>query len=130
MTCFWKGLMQCLNKNDFNLIQSVKPKKEIDFVKVLKKKNKITENVTWQNEILSEKFKQECFQCIQTFDINSIYNGYLCSTCDPFLILVSELFCVNINHSYCGHTILYKNKKSSRIFYVSSNKNHFKKINK
>ena len=38
MTCFWKGLMQCLNKNDYNFIHSVKPVKEIDFVKLLKKK--------------------------------------------------------------------------------------------
>ena len=38
--------------------------------------------------------------------------GYDCSICDPFLILICELFIININHIYLGNKIDYTNKKN------------------
>ena len=50
MTCYWKSVLENLDLDDFKLV-NVNQKPQIkDFIKLLKSKNKIIENVTWQNE--------------------------------------------------------------------------------
>lgn len=127
MTCFWKGLLQCLHNDDFyNLGINRKPN-EKSFVEFLKSKNLICNNILWNSEILKEQFLKECFEAIKQFNVRTIYNGYFCSTCDPFLILVSEIFKVNINHNYCGNIIIYNNKNAKKTIKVKSNSSHFEK---
>ena len=117
MTCFWKGLLDCLRIN-------IAPKL---FVQHLKQKNKICKNVKWQNESLSNQFLKESFEAVKCFNEKSIHNGYLCSTCDPFLILVCELYKTDIVHNYCGNIITYKYKDSNKEIRVISDRGHFKK---
>lgn len=128
MTCVWKGLLACLEKKDFTQFGLNKKPNELEFVRFLKTKNRICYNVTWQEEKLSKKFLDECFNAVKIFDEKSIRRGYLCSTCDPFILLVCELFKVNLSHIYCGHKIIYKTNGSSRAFKVRSNRGHFQKV--
>ena len=127
MTCFWSGLLGCLHQNDFRRIGILRKPSIRNFVTLLKSRNKITENVLWQDTKLTDKFKKECFEAVKELNVNSINNGYLCSTCDPFLILVSELFKVNIIHNYCNININYKCIGAGKTIKVKSNKGHFQR---
>ena len=127
MTCFWSGLLGCLHPVDFKSFGLVRKPPIKDFVILLKNKNKITENVLWQDTKLTDKFKKECFEAVNELDVKSINNGYFCSTCDPFLILVSELFKVNIIHNYCNVNIIYKCIGAGKTIKVKSNKGHFQR---
>ena len=126
MTCFWDGLIQSLDQNYLYLFNNSKPNVNT-FIQYLKDNNILCSNVNCNNYILSIKFLYECFDTIKNYDINDSCNGYLCSTCDPFLILYSQLFNININHNYNGNNILYKNynNKDNIIKYFESNIGHF-----
>ena len=105
MTCFWDGIIQSLTLEDFRIVSDFKNKPNPrQLVEFLKSKNKYVEHVLCQNESITEKQKQECFDAIKELDINSIRNGYYCSCFYPFLIVVFELFCVHIIHKYNGTT--------------------------
>lgn len=128
MTCFWKGLLDCLRRDDFALLQCDKPSSEQEFVRILQHCNRKAEHVTWQDIHNSDQFLHECMEAVQTLDRNTIYQGYWCSTCDPFLLLVSEVFQITIEHSYCGHLIVYKYSPGARkTIRVRSNRGHFQK---
>jgi hypothetical protein len=124
MTCFWDGILKRLSNEDFKKFNINKPRNK-DFVVFLKNHNTKTTNVKWNNEKLTEKQLEENFTHIKDFNINSIGGGYLCSTCEPFLFLVSHLFNVNINHNYCGHVMKYRINDTNRILNFKSNKGHF-----
>ena len=128
MTCFWDGILNCLEKKDFyDLGIDFKPTPTY-FIKLLKKNNKICSSVKWNNEYLSEQFLNECVESINNLDINKINNGYFCSTCDPFLILICKLFKVNIFHKYLNNIMKYEEKNNLKAIHVKSNKTHFQKI--
>ena len=128
MTCVWKGLLDCLNNDDFKGFKLMKKPRELQFVKLLKSKNMKCNSISWQGEPLSNQFLDECFEAVKCFNEHSINRGYYCSTCDPFIILVSELFNVNIIHRYCGNIIHYKNKNAKRTIKVKSNRGHFQRM--
>jgi len=132
MTCFWNGILDGLN---FDIILNDIPnilkqnnrinKDPSKLVNYLKENNKITINILVQNQELKEKEKEENYEHIKSFDNHSIHQGYLCSTSDPFLILVCELFEININHLYCGVNIKYTNKNKSRCtIFLGSDRGH------
>lgn len=128
MTCFWKGLLDCLNEDDFALLQCERPRSEKTFVKCLKHCNRKAVHVKWQDITCSDQFLSECAEAVQNLNENNIHQGYWCSTCDPFLLLVSELFQLNIEHMYCGHRVLYQyNTGARRTIRVRSNTGHFQK---
>lgn len=126
--CFWNGILSKLNDEDykfanFNFIQSTN--KINFFIEQLISKNTRTNKIQWQNSLLSKKEINENFEHVQNFNKSSINNGYDCSTCDPFLLLITELFQLEIVHQYCGNNILYKadNPRKKILFY--SNRGHF-----
>ena len=124
MTCFWDGILNTLTNEDFRPFgYSKMPNTE--FVLFLKKFNKKTKNVTWNSEKFTEKQLEENFTHIRNFDYRSIRNGYDCSICDPFLILVSELFNISIIHDYRGNVMRYDNQQSKRVVNYGSNSGHF-----
>ena len=127
MTCFWKGIINCLDVNDFNKFGINRKPTEYELVKLLKLNNKLCYMVKCHDEYLSDIFLHECKLAINELDINSIKNGYYCSTCDPFLILVCNLFKCNIEHDYCNHKIKYEIYNSIKTINVKSNKSHFEK---
>ena len=127
MTCFWNGILKSLNKNDFKLYFNINIKPNIiNFIKLLKNNNRLTKNIMWNGKKLSLIEMKENYNAIKNYNINKINNGHLCSTCDYFLLLISEIFEVNINHNYMKTKINYKNcKKSRRILKFYSNRGHF-----
>ena len=127
MTCFWDGIIQSLSLEDFRIISDLQRKPNPrQLAEFLKSKNKYVEHVLCQNEPISEKQKEECFEAIKELNIDRINNGYFCSCFDPFLMLLCELFCIHIIHKYNGTVIEYKNIYLNRktITYHSSS-SHF-----
>lgn len=125
MTCFWDGIIQSLIKN--NIIPN-NNKNATHFVSYLKKHNIKTIDVSVNNIPLTDKQLQENYDSVNQLNLNNIRHGYLCSTFDPFLFLISQLFQVDIQHNYCGHNIYYKYNlpKNSKILYLGQIHNHKK----
>lgn len=122
MTCFWDGCINGLKQ--YNFIENyISPK---DFVEVLKENCVKTINVNWNSETLINKQLDENYYAIKTYNSNHINQGYDCSTCEPFLLLICELFRVNIEHDYCGSKIYYNyigNPRKTLTF--RSDRGHF-----
>ena len=124
MSCFWDSLIQSISNEDritfFN--NNLNP---IDFAKTLKQKNTLTLNVTWNTENLTTQFLDENKQAIDSYDTNTIYNGYYCSTCEPFLFLICELLNIEIQHNYNNNLMIYKHIKNNRyIIKINSDNGH------
>lgn len=106
MTCFWDGLIN-------NLVQKkyiTKRKTPAEFLAFLQRHNSITRGsfVKVNGHQLTENQMIENYEHIKALKPNDLVQGYLCSTCDPVLICVSELFGVNIHHTYMNNQILYQ----------------------
>lgn len=125
MTCFWTNIILSLNIEDFKLLNFNKKPSIIKFINTLKTKNKKKNNILWQGQKISQKQLEENFLHIKDFNINTINNGYLCSICDPFLILICELLNINIEHTYLNILIIYKNENSNKTLKYKSSKSHF-----
>jgi hypothetical protein len=128
MTCFWDGILKRISFNKINNVLDAKKRCNVQqFINLLKKNARKTTNVKWQGNKLSEKELVENLEHIKTFDVSTIRHGYDCSGCDPFLLLICELFKVNIIHTYCKHKIKYEyisNEKINTIRF-QSNRGHF-----
>jgi len=124
MTCFWDGILKKLNNEDFKLLE-YNNTNNINFIQFLKKNNKKCTNVIWQNEKLSEKLLDENYKMVSEFNENNINSGYDCSSCDPFIILICELFKLDINHNYNNTKIEYKINNARRLIEYKSNQSHF-----
>ena len=113
MSCFWDSILNKIKIQDFQKIfnHSGKPNPET-FAKMLIKENVKTENVLWNSQILKEQQLQENYEHIQEFNVSNVNQGYDCSTCDPFILIICELFEISIQHVYLGKTIEYTHKKN------------------
>ena len=130
MTCFWDSILTALNNDDFRIIDpNIKKMNNKDFVIFLKNNNTKTINITWNGEKLTDKQLEENYQHIKDFNPSSIYNGYFCSTCEPFIFLVSYLFKVNINHNYRDNIMKYRIENARKTFIFGNNTGHFYYIN-
>ena len=127
MTCFWDGIIKSLTNNEIKRICNSNKKITANkFAKFLKSKNKKPKNVLWQDSELTEKELQEHFDAVKELDLQKIGNGYLCSICDSYLLLLCELLEITIIHKYLNNVIIYKHKNNNRrtIKYKSTN-GHF-----
>jgi hypothetical protein len=112
-----------------------------DLIQLLMKYNRKCNNVQWNGEKLGEKLIEESFAHVNDFlknnssnnagssDINAIVTGgYLCGICDPFLILISELFDLGIEHGYLKEVMKYTLVKGGerRVLRFTSDQGHFK----
>ena len=126
MTCFWDGILANLKEEDFQRSLRVSKPNNRNLVDLLMKNNTLdTRNIIWNGKNITEQETKENYEHIKNFNINSIGNGYLCSSCDPFLILICELFKVNINHKYLGNMIKYQVNNPVKTLNFSSNRGHF-----
>jgi hypothetical protein len=125
MSCFWDTLIKKVNVQDMkNVLKITNPTPKI-FSNALKNENMKVENVLWNSNELTVKERQENFDHIKEYDINTVTNGYLCSVCDPFLLLIAELFKVEIIHHYHGNTIHYKYSMECKYtITINSDKGH------
>jgi hypothetical protein len=109
MSCFWIGILSALGLDTSNkYIQT--------FIYYIKKNNTKTPDVLWNDTALTEKQLDENFQAINELDETNFGNGYLCSTFEPVLFLVSHLFSRSIYHNYNGNILLYKNTMNPTMF--------------
>ena len=123
--CFWSGLLSKLTNEDFQYAFK-QNKSNIDvFINLLIDNNKYTENIKWQNHYLTSNELKENFNHIQHFDKSTIYRGYDCSSCDPFLLLITYLFQITLIHNYCGHSITYQTKLPRKTITYYANTHHF-----
>mgnify|MGYP006095437635 CR=1 FL=1 len=128
MSCFWDTLIKTINSEDkntyFNTILNV-PLNPHNFVIILKEINKLTENILWNNEELTEKQKIENKAAIDEYDVNTINNGYYCSTFEPFLFLLVEYLKIEVEHKYNDNMIFYRNKIETRYkIVINSDSGH------
>ena len=115
MTCFWDSLRNKLKINMNN----------VEFILHLKKCNKNKTSVLWNNTDLTKKQCDENFEHIENFNEKNINNGYDCSICDPFLILICNIYNVNIIHNYNGYKMIYTNDAGCKDLNFKSNSGHF-----
>jgi hypothetical protein len=128
MSCFWDGLSAAILAIIPTHLRQRGTFTNQDLFKFLKKHNQLVKNVRVNNETITDQQQRENFEAIQGLSINSLPNGYWCSTCDPVLILVSQLFNVDIEHKYLGVRIFYKNigvTDPTRVIRVASDYGHF-----
>ena len=125
MTCFWDGILQSLSNDDFQFAFKTNKSNNKILISLLKDNNKKTTRVMWNKKKLTEKQMDDNYEHVQNFNIESIYGGYLCSSCDPFLLLVSEVFNVNIDHDYCGNGIKYETSSARKTLRFKSSGGHF-----
>jgi hypothetical protein len=119
MTCFWVGILSSLSLETTDQYITT-------FIKYLKTNNNKTSNIIWNDQTLTTKELDENFQAISNLDENNIHNGYLCSTFEPVLFLVSDLFNTSIYHNYNGNKILYMNPEYKNIIKsYQSDQGHF-----
>ena len=127
--CFWNGILCKLNDEDYKFanfyFNKTKDNRAISLIEQLKSKNLKTNKIQWQNTLLSKKELEENFEHVQNFNIKSINKGYDCSSCDPFLLLITEIFQLEIIHQYCGNNISYKADKPRKKILFYSNRGHF-----
>jgi hypothetical protein len=120
MSCVWKGLISALKIN-------ITP---LQFVKDLQYRNILTLNVRWNGEQLSQQVLKENMRNIATLTVKDVIDGYNTSGCDAALLLVSQIYNVNIIHNYNGHKIYYireyqNDTCSGKTIYVCANQIHF-----
>lgn len=138
MTCFWDGIIAAIDHDMFMMtfethIEPLDPKQKIDniknFIELLKERAILTKNVKWNNSKLTEQQLEENLLAIRNYNIDNINDGYDCSICDPFLLLVCELFKVDIIHNFIGNDLIYeydvKQNTNKKIIKFASNHGHF-----
>ncbi len=92
-------------------------------LKILKKNNRITTNVLWNHEQLTQQQLDENFERVLNIDDNA-YAGYECSSCDPILFLMAELYNTSIVHDFNGVDMIYTNLKAKKRLRIQSNMHH------
>jgi hypothetical protein len=114
MTCFWDGLIAGLGQSRITEILNI-DSEPAKFIETLKNKNGMTYNVLWNGQKISDKEQYENMTAIKNINIDNIYNGYTCSSSDPFLFLISQIFNVNINFSFNKIPIYYTNVTNYQV---------------
>ena len=126
MTCVPNSLISKLKKEDYKLINLESKPNAKQFMEEIKKNNRKTYNVTWQGYKLNEKELSENIERIKNIELNKIGSGYLCSSCDPLLLLYCEIFFVGIDLNFNGIPLQYRNVKyNDRVLKFSASSSHF-----
>lgn len=128
MTCFWDGLIKGLVKADYKKTGIKKPFKSADSIfGYLKKNNQLTYDVKYQigdqYVELSDQQLKENYNHIKNYKFSR--DGYICSTCEPFLLLIVQLFKVRIVHEGIYHKSVYSCENYNRTLWFSSDISHF-----
>lgn len=122
MTCVWDAFLAGIPRNIISqYLHNINP---IEFVKLLQSNNKKTNNIIINNAVLSQKEIEENYDAIQNFNVNSIYGGYLCSTSDPFFILLCDIFQCSIHHNYINNLIKYEITNPKFTLHLHSSHSH------
>lgn len=138
MSCVWDGIRDAI-RHDYGSCPDVDLRhvlsyrlKSAHLPNFFVLNNQKCDEVTVNGEDITEQFKLECRTTIESLTNYPIHSGYLCSTCDPLLMLVCQIFKVEIRHTHFnGTTTVYSHKDKGRcIYHFESNRTHFWYINK
>ena len=125
MTCFWDGIKNSLENEDRELL-GLKDNNIYTLINTLKEKNTITKGVKWQSKTLNDTDLQLHFDHIKNYDPNTARLGYLCSSCDAFLALLSFLLNKTFIFDCYGTEIKFEPENSSnKTYYYACNFGHF-----
>lgn len=123
MSCFWDALIKNIKHDDIYDIFKFNKINPLIFVNNLKLNNKLVDTIYINDQLISKKQQNENYEHIKNYDVNTISNGYLCSTADPFLILIADIFSITINNKFLNKNIIYKPICFSRYTINISNDN-------
>jgi len=116
MTCFWDSIIRGLYP-DYRYTHH-------SLIEYLKKNNTLQILVLINGNGLSNQQIGENNEAVNIYDIRSIFGGYWCSSCDPFLILVCNTFQINIIHKLLNTTIDYTINNPKFTILLNSNYSH------
>lgn len=125
MTCFWDALRSSLSSEDYALLNTRQVHTHQEFIHMLKRRSKPTHSICWQGSKLRTNEMEEHMKAIESYNVANIKNGHLTSTCDSFLLLVCELFQLNIIHIFSGTRIQYTCPNPRKTLMFKSNGGHF-----
>ncbi len=126
MTCVWDALRTKIKSEDIRSILGLSNPSAKEFVMALKGKNCCTTGIKWQGQSLSAQQLSENMKWIENHDASGINNGYDCSTCDAYLILVAYIFKIKIIHTYLNSQIIYEPSEPPKYtLHFSNNQGHF-----
>ena len=123
MSCFFDSITASLNIDELRFLNC--KRYSLDVIIKLKSLNRLTPNVTWQNAMLTNQLQKENYEHIQNYKEDTFRNGYYTSSCDPFLLLLSELFRWNIIFYYCNNIINIKHNNPLRTVKFRASSSHF-----
>lgn len=124
MTCFWDAIIKKLNREELSLLGISRKINPSILCKQCIQKNKIVdENIHWQGEKLKKQERLEHFQTIKDYGCH-VWNGHLTSSCDSFLLFLTDICKINIEHRGAYGTSNYTNPEAKRMIIVSSNRGH------
>ena len=106
MTCVWDTLIRCIKKDEVTQRILGDYNSPLDFVKRLKNSNTMIEGILWQGVEVSKKQQEENFEWIRDYNENSIQNGHLTSSADPFIMLVAYLLRIEVIFIFNGYRIV------------------------
>lgn len=120
MTCFWDsviaGLTQAVPMFSFPTPRAL--------VARLKDLNTLPVDVTIDGVGLDDMEQRENVEAITCLDPESLSEGYLCSTADPVLVLVCQVFRINVTHDLAGCTTAYWHPAATRVIHLRSSRSH------
>jgi len=126
MSCFWQGLIRKVPE----IKSCARSPQEV--LALLKKKNQITPNVHWQGQPLSSALLLQNYKDVQSYDA-PVTGGHLTSSCDPFLLLVAQIYRCHIRFKFAGSSIAIdyvpsaeeENTQPIPTYTFSSSRTHF-----
>ena len=96
MSCFWQGLC--------SKVPALRKHRPHSVIKALQSVNCLTKDVLWDGHPLTAKAMEENMEWIKDYNPMAFGGGHQTSICDPFLLLVTQVFAVNITHAYTGYS--------------------------
>ena len=123
MSCFWNAIIRETKQSQYKQYGYQKPKNANELIGFLKQNNTKCKGVTWNSEELTNQFLDECQQSIKEMH-DRAENGYLCSSCEPVMILICYLFKMDIDHKYNGNLMKYRIRSPIGKLSFRSNKSH------
>ena len=125
MTCFWDGIIKSLDKEDCDLL-GLKDRNLYTLIDQLKTLNCPTIDMKWQNGPITASQIDENMAHIKDYQRSSAPQGYLWTSFDPFLFLLSFLLNKPVHMDCCGSAIKYEPKTHTKTpLKYRCNRGHF-----
>jgi hypothetical protein len=103
MSCFWDALIRELRPEEAQRAGVAGITDPSRFAAALQARARsVFVMVTWQGEHLTEQERRDHALSVSNYIPASVNDGYMCGSCDSFLLLVSHVAGVNIRLSLDG----------------------------